>query len=140
MFLPVGRPERYLRAASSDTSQGPARRPTSLPALLIQPRDTTGALDVHLLANGDQVKGQPTLDLCNHTYPSESLRVQRLQDVATDSSGNAVLSTEAVLYRNAAATKQALKELSHVAKSCPKGPLPDPEDGSTTTTTFHSDP
>jgi hypothetical protein len=127
-------------AASSDTSQGPARRPTSLPALLVQPRDTTSALDIHLLPSGDQVKGQPTLDLCNQMYPSESLRIQRLQDGATDSSGNTIFSTEAVLYRNAAATKQAFRELSHVAKSCPKGPVPDPENGSTTTTTFHPTP
>jgi hypothetical protein len=127
-------------AAPSDTSQGPARRPTSLPSLLVQPRDTTSALDIHLLPNGDQVKGQPTLDLCNQTYPSESLRVQRLQDGATDSSGKTIFSTEAVLYRNAAATKQAFRELSRVAKSCPKGPTPDPENGSTTTTTFHPTP
>ena len=131
---------RGTASTVSDATQGPAGRPTSLPALLVQPRDTTSALSVHLLPGGDQVKGQPTLDLCNQTYPSESLRTARLQDVATDSSGNAVLSTEAVLYRNAAATKQALKELRHVAKSCPKGPLADPEDGSTTTTTFHSTP
>jgi hypothetical protein len=128
-----------IPSASSDPSQGPARRPTSLPDLLVQPRDTTSALSVHLLPNGDQVKGQPTLDLCNQTYPSESLRTQRLQDVATDSSGP-VLSTEAVLYRNAAATKQAFRELRRVAKSCPKGPVPDPGTGSTTTTTFHPTP
>jgi hypothetical protein len=126
-------------SASSGTSQGPAPKPTSLPDLLVQPRDTTRALSVHLLPGGDQVKDQPTLDLCNQTYASESLRTQRLQDVATDKSG-AVLSTEAVLYRNAAATKQAFRELRRVAKSCPKGPVPDPETGSSTSTTFHPTP
>ena len=73
-------------------------------------------------------------------YPSESLRTERLQDVATDNSGNSVLSTEAVLYRNAAATKQAFRELRHVARSCPKGPVANPGNGSTTTTTFHPTP
>jgi len=125
---------------SSDTSQGPAGKPTSLPSLLVQPRDTTRALSVRLLPDGDQVKGQATLDLCNQTFPSESLRTQRLQDVATDSSGHVIVSTEAVLYRNAAATKQAFTELRHVAKSCPDRPVADPDTGSTTTTTFHATP
>jgi hypothetical protein len=95
---------------------------------------------VRLLPGGDQVKGQPTLDLCNQKFASESLRVERLQDVALDSSGNAVLSTEAVLYRNAAATKQAFTELRQVRASCPKGPVTNKADGSSTTTTFHAAP
>ena len=124
----------------SGASPGPPARPSSLPALLVQPRDTTSALSVHLLPGGDQVDGQPTLDLCNGTFPSESLRVQRLQDVAVDTSGAGVLSTEAVLYRDAAATKQAFRELRHVAASCPKGPVTSPVSGSTFTTTFHQPP
>ncbi len=125
---------------SSGASQGPAARPSSLSALLVQPRDTTPALSVHLLPGGDQVNGQPTLDLCNGTFPSESLRTARLQDVALDTSGAPILSTEAVLYRNAAATKQAFQELRNVAASCPKGPVTSPVSGSTFTTTFHTPP
>jgi hypothetical protein len=123
---------------TTGTSQGPAGKPTSLPALLVQPRDTR-ALSIHLLPGGDQVKGQATLDLCNQTFPSESLRIQRLQDVAIDTSGAAILSTEAVLYRNAAATRQAFTELRRVRASCPKGPVTNP-DGSTITTIFHPTP
>ena len=123
---------------SPRTSQGPAGKPTSLPDLLVQPRDSS-ALSVHLLPGGDQVQGQATLDLCNQTFPSESLRTQRLQDVAVDSSGAAILSTEAVLYRNAAATRQAFKELRGVRASCPKGPVTG-SDGSKTTTTFRATP
>ena len=125
---------------SSGTSPAPPAKPSSLPALLVQPRDTTSALSVHLLPGGDQVEGQPTLDLCNGTFPSESLRVARLQDVALDASGAVVLSTEAVLYRNAAATKQAFQELRRIAASCPKGPVASPVNGSTLTTTFHKSP
>jgi hypothetical protein len=125
---------------SPGRSQGPAARPSSLPGLLVQPRDTTSALSVHLLPGGDQVDGQPTLDLCNGSFPSESLRVSRLQDVALDASGSAVLSTEAVLYQDAAATKQAFHELRGVAASCPKGPVTSPVSGSTFTTTFHKPP
>lgn len=124
--VPGGGPSTARTASSSAA--------TSLPGLLVQPRDTTSALSVRLLPHGDQVKGQPTLDLCNQRFPSESLRTERRQDVATDSSGAPVLSTEAVLYRNAAATKQAFRELRHVARSCPKGPVPGSGNGSTTTT------
>ena len=125
---------------SSGASQGPPARPSSLSALLVQPRDTTAALSVHLLPGGDQVDGQPTLDLCNGTFPSESLREARLQDVALDTSGAAILSTEAVLYRDAAATKQAFQELRSVAAACPKGPVSSPVSGSTFATTFHKPP
>jgi hypothetical protein len=124
----------------SGASQGGARKPTSLPDLLVQPRDTTSALSVHLLPGGDQVNGQPTLDLCNQTFASESSRVQRLQDVAIDSSGAAVLSTEAVRYRSAAATRQAFSELRRARASCPNAPVTNKTDGTETTTTFHAAP
>jgi hypothetical protein len=62
-----------------------------------------------------------------------------LQDVAVDASGAGVLSTEAVLYQNAAATKQAFKELRRARASCPKGPVTK-TDGSATTTVFHPAP
>ena len=127
-------------APPSGASQGPAARPSSLSALLVQPRDTTSALSVHLLPGGDQVNGQATLDLCNGTFPSESLRTARLQDVAVDTSGAAILSTEAVLYRSAAATKQAFQELRRVAGTCPKGPVTSPVGGATFSTTFHKPP
>ena len=37
-------------------------------------------------------------------------------------------------------TKQVFRELRHVARSCPKGPVANPGNGSTTTTTFHPTP
>ena len=125
---------------ASGGSRGPAATPSSLSGLLVQPRDTTSALSVHLLPGGDQVTGQATLDLCSGTFPSESLRVARLQDVAEAASGTAVLSTEAVLYRNAAATAQAFRELRSAAASCPKGPVTSPATGTTITTTVHGSP
>jgi len=125
---------------ASGASQGPAGKPSSLSALLVQPRDTTSALSVRLLAGGDQVTGQPTLDLCSGTFPSESLRTARLQDAAVDASGIPILSTEAVLYRNAAATEQAFRELRSAAVSCPKGPVTSPVTGTTITTTLHTPP
>lgn len=131
---------RATPTSSSGTSQGPAAKPSSLSALLIQPRDTTPKVSVHLLPGGDQVNGQPTLDVCNRTFASESQRTARLQDVAIDTSGTLILSTEAVLYRNAAATKQAFEELRKVAASCPKGPVTSPVTGSPITTTFHTPP
>ena len=132
--------KRTVDVSSSASAQGPAGSPTSLPDLLVQPRDTTHAVSVRLLPGGDQVKGQPTLDLCNQAFASESLRVERLQDVALDSSNNAVFSTEAVLYKNAAATREAFSELRRVRASCPQGPVTNKADGSSTTTTFHAAP
>jgi hypothetical protein len=127
-------------SSSPGASHGPAAATSSLSALLVQPRDTTGSLSEHLLPGGDQVDGQPTLDLCNGRFPSESLRTARLQDVAVDVSGTPILSTEAVLYRNAAATRQAFAELRNVTASCPTGPVPGPVSGSTITTTLHKPP
>jgi hypothetical protein len=80
------------------------------------------------------------LDLCNGSYPSESLRVARLQDAAIDGTGRAVLSTEAVEYKNAAATAQAFRELKHVAATCPTGPVVSPVGEPTSTTKFLAAP
>lgn len=107
-----------------------------LAGLVVQPRDTTSALTVRGLAGGNQVDGQPTLDLCNGSFPSESLRVARLQDVALDGAGQPVLSTEAVEYRDAAATAQAFSELKRIAATCPSAPVESPIGEPTVTTKF----
>ena len=109
---------------------------SALAGLIVLPRDTTSALTVHGLVGGDQVVGQTTLDLCNGSFPSESLRVSRLQDAALNSAGQPVLSTEAVEYRNAPATAQAFRELKHVAATCPSGPVPSPSGEPTVSTEF----
>jgi hypothetical protein len=84
--------------------------------------------------------GQPTLDVCNGTFPSEALRTARQQVDAIDAQGGDVFSTEAVLYKNAAATTQAFSELRTVAASCPATPVQSPVGDPTVTTHFNPTP
>ena len=93
-----------------------------------------------MIPRGNRVTGAATLDLCNATYPSESERKSRLQVAGVDSQGNVALSTESVLYSNAAATEQAFTELEAAAANCPSSPVPSPVGEPTTTTKFNSAP
>ncbi len=93
-----------------------------------------------MLQNGGNTLTQATLDLCNGSYPSEASRTARLQVVLNDASGNAPLSTEAVLYRNAAATAQAFNELKSVVAHCPSTPVVSPVGEPTITTKFNAAP
>jgi hypothetical protein len=102
--------------------------------------DLTSAVSLVLIPSGNRVTGATTLDLCNATYPSESQRKARVQVAAVDDQGNAALSTEAVLYSNAAATEQAFTELQAAAANCPNAPVPSPVAEPTVTTQFNSAP
>jgi hypothetical protein len=102
--------------------------------------DVASSVTVQPIPNGDQVSGETTLDLCNGTFPSESLRTARLQVAAADDQGNTDLSTEAVLYQNPAATAQAFTELKSVAASCPNSPVQSPVGEPTVTTKFNAPP
>ncbi len=61
--------------------------------------------------------------MCNSAFPSESLRSERLQVVAVEPQGRALLSTEAVLYTNPSAAMQAFSELATVTAHCAETPL-----------------
>jgi hypothetical protein len=134
------------QAAPGTASSRPQAPPTStdasrtaLSSLIVKPADVASTLRVALLIGGDGLE-QPTLDLCNAAYPSELLRSARLQDVVVDDQGQVQLSTEAVLYRNAAAAEQAFAELSQAASSCPSTPVPSPAGEPAVTTTFNPPP
>jgi hypothetical protein len=61
----------------------------------------------------------PSLDLCNGTFPSERNRVERRQVIALkDGSTFSFLSTEVVKYTSAAAASAAQKELVKVLAQC----------------------
>ena len=94
-----------------------------LGGLVVQQSDVGAQRTVILIPNGN-FTSQPTLDLCNGTFPSERLRTARLQVAAVDAAGVSALSTEAVLYRNPAASAQAFAELAGVRRSCPTQPVP----------------
>jgi hypothetical protein len=83
---------------------------------------------------------QPTLDLCNANYPSESRRTARIQDVVLDAQGVVVLSTEAVLYGDSGGTSQALAEVRDRVAACPPTPVRSPVDQSMSTTRVNPPP
>jgi hypothetical protein len=131
------------------TAPGPAPTPpagpadpgqSALSALVVTQSDVASADTVGPIPNGDQVIGQPSLDLCNGTFPSEAFRKARLQVVAVNGQGTSFLSTEAVLYASAANTSQAFAELKARAATCPASPVPSPVGEPTVTTRFNPAP
>ena len=129
------------RVPPPTTVQAPPSSDTdALSHVILQQADVGSNLNVMLLPGGDQVQDQPTLDLCNGTYATESLRTARLQDVAQDSNGTTVLSTEAVLYANPAESARAFSELKTVAAKCPHAPVVSPVGEPTVTTHFDAAP
>ena len=111
---------------------------TVLTHLVLQHADST--LNVMLIGGGDQVRGQPTLDVCNGTFASEAHRAARLQVAALDSQGNAQLSTEAVLYSTPAESAEAFREIQSVVAKCPNSPVVSPVGEPTVTTHFNARP
>jgi hypothetical protein len=97
--------------------------------------DLPSSQQLSLIPDGDTVN-EPTLDLCNGRYGSESRRVSRLQLSAQTADGSSVISSEAVLYDSAAGTTQAFTELQQVAKNCPSTPVDSPVGEPTVTTRF----
>jgi hypothetical protein len=133
-------------SSSQKSSSAPAPPPdaasAALPPLVVQQGDVPPGFSVRVLVRGDQVRGQTTatLDLCNGKFPSEALRTSRLQDALLDGQGMEQLSTEAVLYKNSAATEQAFNELKKVVASCPGTPVASPVGEPTVTTKFDPGP
>jgi hypothetical protein len=112
---------------------------TALATLIVKPEDVPSTAQVVVL-NGGIGLGQPTLDLCNGTYPSESRRAARFQDAALDSQGRVVFGTEAVLYADSGGTSQAFAELRSVVAACPSTPVPGPAGQPPVKTTFNAAP
>jgi hypothetical protein len=73
----------------------------------------------HLIDQGDQLS-QPTLDLCSRHFASEARRQARHQVAVSDSTGDPLMSTEAVLYRDQAGAAEAMAEIRGAASRCPK--------------------
>jgi hypothetical protein len=70
---------------------------------------------------GTSFIGEATLDLCAATYPSEALRVGRLQVRYTPKKGGVDVSNEIVRYASGGA-QQAIGEVATVARACAKTP------------------
>jgi hypothetical protein len=121
---------------------GPADPSASvLDSLVLQQADVPSTIVVQ--PNGDSgqfTADAPTLDLCNGNYPSEALRTARVQVTGFDGTASPVLSTEAVLYNNPAATAQAFAELKSVVANCPSTPVQSSVGDPTLTTHFGPTP
>jgi len=138
-------------SATAPTGPGifaPPRTPRTTPAdpsasvlagLVVTRADVASTADVQPIPGGTQVEGQPTLDLCNGTFPSEALRAARLQVAELDAQGVA-LSTEAVLYASPSGTAQAFAELRATAARCPSTAVPSPVGQPAVTTRFNAPP
>ena len=156
LVLVAGAIGYVIEASTENHSSGVARRPSTtvpgptvpapdaadraaLSGLVVNQADVGPDRVVVLIPNGNRTT-QPTLDLCNGTYASETLRVARLQVAEVDNAGNALLSTEAVTYRNAAATASAFAELRRVVAACPRTPVTSPVGEDTAATVFKAAP
>jgi len=73
-------------------------------------------------AEGDEVDGQVSLDLCSARFASESQRTARHQVGIRDAANHGVVSTEALLYRDSDAAHQAMTELEGAVAACPTTP------------------
>jgi hypothetical protein len=121
----------------SPSAPASSRDPSAslLAGLIVSDSDVAPTLTVAGLQGGNGLT-QPTLDLCNGTFPSESMRTARLQVAAVDGQGDTALSTEAVLYSSGAGTSGAFSELKATSAACPSGPVDSPVGQPTVTTHF----
>jgi hypothetical protein len=111
----------------------------ALESLIVKPEDVPATADVVVFPGGIGL-GQPTLDLCNGRYPSESRRTARIQDAVLDGAGVLVFSTEAVLYGDSGGTTQAFAELRSVVGACPSTPVQGPPGEPPVTSKFNPAP
>lgn len=113
-----------IAAALVAAATGAAAAP-SLRSIVLSPAQVGVGYRMSVIPGGTVVNGQVTLDLCGATFPSESLRVARLQ-VSYARPGRALqISNEVVRYQPGDA-QQALREVTHAANHCPRGPVQGP--------------
>lgn len=136
-FRPGGSPAPTTTIPALNAGNDPSA--SALESLIVTPDDVPATADVIIYPGGVGLD-QPTLDLCNGRYPSESRRTARIQDAVLDPQGTLVLSTEAVLYGDSGGTTQAFEELQSVVAGCPTTPVQGPAGDPPVTTTFNAAP
>jgi hypothetical protein len=94
----------------------------SLRKIALTPAQVGAGYRLAVIPGGTSVQGQVTLDLCGFSFPSEQLRLARLQVAYRKSGTGLALSNEVVRYRPGGA-QQALREVAHAASHCPRGPV-----------------
>ena len=104
-------------ASSPGATTAPSPTGSSpLEAIVLLPADI-GPGVVQKELPGGRTLSQATLDLCGATYPSESLRTDRIQVLFMDRGGRVILSNEVVSYRPGGA-EQAYRELRSLVGHC----------------------
>ena len=108
-----------LAAATLASAAAPNLRTVILP-----PSQIGKGYDIYARNDGFGVKAAPTLDLCGQpkSYPSESLRVDRLQVDYSKKQEPIGLSNEVVRYKRGGAA-QAMREVRRHALACPARPV-----------------
>jgi len=126
-------------ASPSPSAPAPTAK-NPLAAVGLRASDLAGGNHVAAIPDGTSL-GIPTLDFCEAKYPSESLRVKRLQTGAYDKASTYIgLSTEVVVYESPKAAKQALAEVIDARLQCPTGKKVTTYDGHTLVFAFHPAP
>ena len=127
------------KAAPTPTPLEPSGK-NPLAAVGLRTADMLDGNVVAVIADGTSL-GSPTLDFCAAKYPSEALRVKRLQVGGYDPSGVYVgISSEVVVYESAKAAKQALAEVIAARLNCKEGTTFTTFDKHTLVFTFHTAP
>jgi hypothetical protein len=129
-------------SSGAGSGSGSATTDPSAPLLqrLVVHQSEVPSTDAVALPPNGATTTDATLDLCNGKFASEALRTARLQVGLENANQDTVFSTEAVLYKNTAATQQAFAELRSVAAHCPSTPVTSPVGEPTVTTTFNAAP
>jgi hypothetical protein len=100
-----------------------------LRTVLLPPTQVGKGYELVIRNDGFGVKSAPTLDLCGRKgYPSEKLRVDRLQVNYLRNRTTLGLSNEVVRYKPGGAA-QAMREVGLHAMSCPHTPIATGEQG-----------
>ena len=97
--------------------------PPNMTKLVLTPAQVGGGYVLRPRLDGFGVKSNATLDLCGRSgYPSEKLRVDRLQVDYVKQGAKVGLSNEVVAYKHGGAA-QAMREVIRHARTCPRTPI-----------------
>ncbi|MGZ4360174.1 MAG: hypothetical protein ACXVZW_10385 [Gaiellaceae bacterium] len=114
---------------TGSATAAPAPADTALlQKVVLKPAQVGGGYKLSQMAGGHEVQNEVTLDFCDATYPSESLRTARLQ-VLYDARGSSYHASNEVVTYQPGGAKQALAEVTHEAAACPNGAVKDPPAG-----------
>ena len=99
---------------------------------MLTPQQVGTGYTMHMLPQGNLVKNQVSLDLCDFRFASERLRTHRLQMAYLHAGRVPQVSNEVVSYKPGGA-RHALGELAGAYASCPAHPTVGPVQGAAPT-------